>query len=265
MRITGGEPTIRKDFVEVIQAAKSINGINTVAMTSNGYKLHKHIAKLNQAGLNQLNLSVDSFNADVFKRITGANILPQLLKDIDQVLDTTDITLKLNGILMAETAYDTLIDALDFIKHRPVSYRFIEFMQTKDNSELFFAEHAQTDLIQNYLIQHGWQPVLVNKNNSSDGPAIEYFHPDYMGRIGLIMPYAKGFCDSCNRLRVNSQGQIHLCLFDQKNHDIRNHLQQNDVSGLVAKLQSFMPIKPEHHHLHDANSGMMNNLSMVGG
>ena len=163
---------------------------------------------------------------------------------------------------MAETAFENLMNAIDYVKDRAVTYRFIEFMQTSDNSDLFFAQHAQSDIITNYLIKHGWQ---THVRGSNDGPAIEYSHPDYKGRIGMIAPYAAHFCDSCNRLRVSSQGKVHLCLFDQGNYDIRQHLEQDDVAGLVNTLHSFMPIKPEHHHLHESNSGMMNNLSMIGG
>ena len=262
VRITGGEPSIRRDVVDIIDTVKSTAGINKVAMTSNGYKLGKHLANWNSAGLNQLNISMDSFDADTFHKMTGFNTLPQLLTDMDKLLESTDIKLKINSVLMVETAYENLVTAMDYVKQRPVTYRFIEFMQTSDNSDLFFAQHAQSELITDYLIEHGWQP---HQRGSADGPAVEYSHPDYLGRIGMIAPYAAHFCDNCNRLRVSSQGKVHLCLFDEGNYDIRHYLQQNDVAGLVNTLHSFMPIKPEHHHLHDSNSGMMHNLSIIGG
>ena len=262
VRITGGEPSIRRDVVDIIETIKNTAGIKTVAMTSNGYKLGKHLAAWQNAGLNQLNISMDSFDAATFYKMTGFDMLPQLLADMDQLLTTTDIKLKINGVLMAETAFQNLLDAMSYVKTRPVTYRFIEFMQTSDNSDLFFAQHAQADTITDYLLAHGWQ---TNARGHADGPAVEYSHPDYLGRIGMIAPYAAHFCDNCNRLRVSSLGKVHLCLFDQGNYDIRHYLRQNDVDGLVTALQSFMPIKPEHHHLHDANSGIMHNLSIIGG
>lgn len=262
VRITGGEPSIRKDVTDIIRLIKQTDGIETVAMTSNGYKLGKHLQAWNEAGLDQLNISIDSFDPKVFQKITGFNMLPTLLADIDTLLETTDIKLKLNGVLMESTAYETLLSALDFVKTRPVTYRFIEFMQTSDNSDLFFAQHAQSALITEYLLENGWTP---QQRGQTDGPAIEYSHPDYVGRIGMIAPYAPHFCESCNRLRVSSLGKVHLCLFDQGNYDIRDYLQNQDVNGLMAVLHSFMPIKPEHHHLDESNSGIMNNLSMIGG
>ncbi len=262
VRLTGGEPSIRRDLPDIIALACSKNSINTVAVSSNGYKLGKHIKAWQDAGLSQLNLSIDSFDADIFYQMTGFDILPSLLRDVDTLLATTDIRLKMNGILMAQTAYDNLMQALAFVKERPVTYRFIEFMQTSDNSALFFAEHQSGKLIKNYLSEHGWSAKI---KASDSGPAIEYEHPDYAGSIGLIEPYAPKFCDSCNRLRVSSLGKVHLCLFDQISYDIRPYLCAHDVKGVVQAVQSLMPIKPEHHHLHQANSGIMANLSMVGG
>jgi len=262
VRITGGEPSIRRDVVEIIETIKQTEGIETVAMTSNGYKLGKHIASWQAAGLDQLNISMDSFDAATFHKMTGFDTLPQILADMDTLLETTDIKLKINSVLMAETAFENLITAIDYVKDRQVTYRFIEFMQTSDNSDLFFAQHAQSDIITDYLLENGWQP---HERGSADGPAVEYSHPEYVGRIGMIAPYAAHFCDTCNRLRVSSQGKVHLCLFDQGNYDIRPYLQQDDIQGLVNTLHSFMPIKPEHHHLHDSNSGIMHNLSIIGG
>ncbi|MDO4895819.1 MAG: GTP 3',8-cyclase MoaA [Moraxella sp.] len=262
VRLTGGEPSVRKDLADIIAQARSKSAIKTIAISTNGYKLGKHLLTWQQAGLDQLNISLDSFDPVVFRQITGFDMLPALLDDLDKVIESTDIKLKLNGILMADTAFDNLQSALAYVKHRPVSYRFIEFMQTSDNSKLFFAEHQSGRLIKNYLHEHGWTPTA---RAFDGGPATEFYHPDYMGKIGLIEPYAPQFCDSCNRLRVSSLGKVHLCLFDQVCHDIRPFLADQDTQGLMKALQRLMPIKPEHHFLDEQNSGMMANLSMVGG
>lgn len=262
VRLTGGEPSVRRDLPNIIALAKSTAGIQTACISSNGYKIGKHLSAWRSAGLDKLNISIDSFDPAIFHQITGHDSLPQLLHDIDKLLDSTDISLKLNGILMADTAYNNLMAALDFIKDRPVAYRFIEFMQTSDNSQLFFAQHASSQHIKSYLQEHGW---TATARPTDGGPAIEYSHPDYLGKIGLIEPYAPRFCDNCNRLRVSSLGKVHLCLFDHQNYDLRTYLSAGDTDGLIGALQGLMPIKPEHHHLHSADSGIMRNLSMVGG
>jgi cyclic pyranopterin phosphate synthase len=262
VRLTGGEPSIRQDLPRIIELAKQTEGIQTVAVSSNGYRLAKHLSNWQTAGLNQLNISIDSFDPTIFKQITGFDILPTLLQDIDKLLATTDIKLKLNGILMADTAFDNLQSVLSFVKNRPVTYRFIEFMQTSDNKALFFAQHSSGQRIKDFLLQNGWQS---QRRSSDAGPAIEYRHADYVGGIGLIEPYAPQFCDSCNRLRVSSQGKVHLCLFDNGSYDVRAFLANGDVDGLVHALQSLMPIKPEHHLLKQNDSGIMANLSMICG
>lgn len=262
VRLTGGEPSIRQDLPRIIELAKQTQGIQTVAVSSNGYRLAKHLSDWQTAGLNQLNISIDSFEPTIFKQITGFDILPTLLQDIDTLLATTDIKLKLNGILMADTAFDNLQSVLSFVKNRPVTYRFIEFMQTSDNKALFFAQHSSGQRIKDFLLENGWQS---QRRASDAGPAIEYRHADYVGGIGLIEPYAPQFCDSCNRLRVSSQGKVHLCLFDNGSYDVRGFLANGDVDGLVHALQSLMPIKPEHHLLKQNDSGIMANLSMIGG
>lgn len=262
VRLTGGEPSIRQDLPRIIELAKQTQGIQTVAVSSNGYRLAKHLSAWQTAGLNQLNISIDSFDPTIFKQITGFDILPTLLQDIDTLLATTDIKLKLNGILMADTAFNNLQSVLGFVKNRPITYRFIEFMQTSDNKALFFAQHSSGQRIKDFLLQNGWQS---QRRASDAGPAIEYRHADYVGGIGLIEPYAPQFCDSCNRLRVSSQGKVHLCLFDNGSYDVRAFLANGDVDGLVHALQSLMPIKPEHHLLKQNDSGIMANLSMIGG
>ncbi|OOR91091.1 cyclic pyranopterin phosphate synthase [Moraxella caviae] len=261
VRLTGGEPSVRRDLADIIALAKQKSGVRTVAVSSNGYKLGKHLSAWHSAGLNQLNLSVDSFNRQVFHKMTGFDMLPTLLKDVDTLLETTDIRVKMNGILMADTAYDNLLAALEFVKQRPITYRFIEFMQTSDNSDLFYAQNQTGRLIKTYLSEHGWQAKV---RQSDGGPAIEYQHPDYVGSIGIIEPYAKDFCESCNRLRVSSLGKVHLCLFDSENYDIRPALMAGDVAQTISQIKALMPKKPEHHYL-DAHSGLMNNLSLVGG
>ena len=157
VRLTGGEPSIRQDLPRIIELAKQTQGIQTVAVSSNGYRLAKHLSAWQTAGLNQLNFSIDSFDPTVFKQITGFDLLPTLLQDIDKLLATTDIRLKLNGILMADTAFDNLQSVLSFVKNRPVTYRFIEFMQTSDNKALFFAQHSSGQRIKDFLLENGWQ------------------------------------------------------------------------------------------------------------
>ena len=263
VRLTGGEPATRQDLADIIAQAANQTGVRTVALSSNGYKLGSQVRRWQAAGLNQLNISVDSFDAPTFQRLTGMDVLPRLLADIDSALALA-MTIKLNGVLFADTAFDTLQGALAFVKTRPVTYRFIELMQTRDNVGRFFAKQPASlrERLVDYLLQNGWQP---QPRAQDAGPAIEYAHADFVGKIGIIAPYAEHFCDTCNRLRVSSTGKLHLCLFDSVNHDLRPWLQANDVAGLMMTVQNLMAYKPPRHQLQQQDSGLMHNLSLIGG
>lgn len=291
VRITGGEPSIRRDLPEIIHAIAQTPGIETLCLSTNGYRLSRHVQEWIDAGLNRLNISIDSFDPATFAEMTGHDLLPQLLADIDSVLAAThqyseshvcsdsgidninpSFTLKINGVLQRRFAEETCHAALDFVKTRPVTYRFIELMETSDTREVFLVDQADynpiesrlnsVDSIARYLQAQGWSPI---QRSDTAGPAVEYQHPEYRGRIGLISPYGAGFCQQCNRVRVSAQGKLHLCLFDQVNHNLRPHLQSSEVAGLKTALAQWVSLKPESHHLHEGNSGLMSNLSLVGG
>ena len=262
VRLTGGEPSLRRDLPAIIDTVANTNGIDKVCISTNGYRLGKQVQDWLEAGLSQINTSIDSFDPDVFAQITGHDILPKLLGDIDDVLTDGRAVIKINAILKAQHANATLSQALDYVRHRPVSFRFIEFMQTTDNSDLFFREHIRSQTLIDQLLDMGWQAL---PRRHTDGPAITYTHSDYAGTIGIIAPYAPTFCESCNRVRVNAQGKLHMCLFDSVNFDLREALQTNDTTALKQQLHTLIPAKPEHHFLHDDDSGLMHNLSLVGG
>jgi cyclic pyranopterin phosphate synthase len=210
IRITGGEPALRKDLPEVIRICKETPGIKTVAITSNGFKLPEHLPQWLDAGIDAINISIDSLDPRQFHAITGHDKLKTILTGIDMALADGRASVKVNTVLMRDHSGREIQSYLDWLKDTPITLRFIELMQTGDNQEFFDAQHVQGSRIKQNLILDGWLPVIQNK---SAGPAQEFYHPDYKGKVGLIMPYSKDFCNSCNRLRMSSSGKLHLCLF----------------------------------------------------
>jgi len=262
IRITGGEPSLRKDLPEILAACKNTPNIKHLALTSNGYKLPEHILNWQDAGLDSLNISIDSLDPRQFHAITGHNKLPHILKGIDLALANGNTSIKINTVLMREyNGYD-IQTFLDFLKDTPITLRFIELMQTGDNEKFFNAQHVQGARIKQNLILAGWLPIIRDK---SSGPAQEFYHPDYLGKIGLIMPYSKDFCNSCNRLRISSLGKLHLCLFGEQGLSLRENLQHDDVEPLKAQIASLLTNKEATHFLHDKLTGATTNLAMLGG
>ena len=262
IRITGGEPSLRKDLPQIIRAIKSTSGIKKVALTTNGYKLSQQLPQWIANGLDSLNVSIDSFEPDQFQLITGHNKLQEILNGIDQALLQGFTQIKINTVLMKQYNAGQLQQYFDYIKHRPVSLRFIELMQTGDNKAFYDAQHVSGQHIKNQLFAQGWSQV---KQDKTAGPAQVFSHPDYRGTIGLIMPYSKDFCSTCNRLRVSSLGKMHLCLFAEQGLSLKPFLQNNDSKGLKAFVNEQLASKEATHYLTQGFSGATKHLSMLGG
>jgi GTP 3',8-cyclase len=261
VRITGGEPSIRKDLVQIISDCKNTPGIEQVAITTNGYKLDKKVASWAEAGIDQINISIDSLSPDHFRLITGHDRLAEVLKGIE-IARSLDIPVKINTVLLKQFNYGEFETFLDWIKHNDLTLRFIELMQTGDNKQFFEQNHIKGEDIRSQLLSQGWQRMIRDK---AAGPAQEFQHPDYQGRLGLIMPYSKDFCDSCNRLRVSSQGKMHLCLFAEEGNDLRHYLQPETHHELPQVITSMLQGKKSAHALADGFSGATTHLAMLGG
>ncbi len=263
VRLTGGEPTVRKDIEDLIAAAASTPGVGKVAMTTNGWNLHKHAEAWRTAGLTHLNVSVDSLDTETFAAITGRDRLPEVLAGIDGSLAAGYAAVKLNAVLLRESAQSGFAAWTQFVRARPVAVRFIELMRTGDNAEFFLKHHVRGTVLQDWLIANGW---TQRARAFDDGPAVEYEHPDHAGRIGLIAPYGAGFCDSCNRLRVTARGKLRLCLFGEGGVNLRDLLQHDtDRAELGERIRSAMGGKPQGHRLHENQPGDTRHLAQLGG
>lgn len=263
IRITGGEPTLRKDFAEIAHTLSQTAGIRKVALTTNGYRMERDVELWQQAGITDINVSVDSLDTRQFQLITGENKLQSILNGIDKAFEIGYKKIKVNAVLMKQYTAHELDKFLAWIKDKPIQMRFIELMETSEMDSFFKEQHLSGQSVMERLFREGWQ---LQPKGISDGPAKVLSHPDYKGEIGLIMPYEKNFCASCNRLRVSALGKLHLCLFGEEGIDIRDLLQSDDQQlQLETRLKSALQGKREHHYLHIGDSGVRNNLSSIGG
>ncbi len=262
IRITGGEPSLRKDLVEIIRLCKATPGIETVALTTNGYRLAKDIDEWHAAGLDALNVSVDSLDHAKFEMITGHNKLQDILRGLARAVEIGIPSIKVNSVLMKHYNSESLDTFLDFVRQRPITLRLIELMRTGDNKAFFHRHHLSGDAIIQRLISNDWQEGVRGRDA---GPAREYWHPEYRGSIGLIMPYSKDFCASCNRLRVSSQGALFLCLFVDQHQSLRHLLQSDDSAPAMNFLQQAIKGKAISHQLHHEDPGSTRQLAMIGG
>jgi len=263
VRITGGEPSLRKDFTEIIQTVAQTPGIDHIATTTNAYKLEQHAQSWADAGLTHINISVDSLRPEMFNAITGVNRFEKVMKGLDKALEVGFKRIKMNAVLMRGYNLEQLPLFLDFIKHKAIDLRLIELMETGDNSAFFKEHHVSGLKIKNYLLNHGWQSV---KQSETAGPAQVFSHPDYLGHFGLILPYEKSFCDSCNRLRVSSAGRLHLCLFGEQGVDLKDLLgKDNTDEQLKTRIAHHLQDKRISHFLGSGDTGITPHLASIGG
>ena len=263
VRLSGGEPSVRRDLGEVIAAVAGAPGVAKVALTTNGWRLDQQVRGWREAGLTHLNVSVDSLDPDEFARITGHDRLADILAGVDAALGLGFGAVKLNAVLLRDAMESTFDRFAEWLRDRPATVRFIELMRTLDNGPFFDAQHVRADVLERRLRERGWTPL---PRRADDGPAVEYAHPDYAGRFGVIAPYGAGFCDGCNRLRVTARGKLRLCLFGEGGVDLRDLLSDAVAPArLEQRILDALPTKARGHELMLGRSGDLRRMADVGG
>jgi len=263
IRITGGEPSLRRDLTDIIADVASNTQVQQIAVSTNGYRLERDILYWVDAGLNAVNVSVDSLDPATFASLTGSDTLPAVLRGIAKAVNIAGLTVKINAVLHKQTDADEIMRFFDLVKRHPVTVRFIELMETAGTQVYFESEFVSSERLMQYLRLHQWQEV---KRSIDAGPAREFSHPDYAGRIGVIAPYSSGFCDSCNRLRVTATGNLHSCLFSQTSQPLRDYLQTDGQLHLLQQqLIQAVRNKKSAHNLHHRETGLNHGFSAMGG
>ncbi len=262
IRLTGGEPTLRKDFIEIITQLKRIKTIEKMALTTNGYHLNKYAMQYYQAGLTDINISIDSLDPKIFNNIVQQNKFSDVLAGVHKALKVGFHHVKINTVLL-KSVNDDLSGFLEFIKDHKVCLRLIELMKNGTNKDYFNRYHVSVDQQIKRLENTGWQRLQSAKDA---GPAIVYAHPSYRGTIGFIAPYSKNFCATCNRLRVSARGELFLCLFGNIGYNLRPLLQSDQQRDelkeyIIDKLQ----YKAASHYLEQGITGKNLNFSKIGG
>lgn len=263
LRITGGEPSVRHDLTGVLRTAAAAPGVTRLAMTTNGTLLSRRLGEWMDAGLNAINVSVDSLDRATFARVTGHDRLDDILHGVDMALAAGLSVVKLNAVLLRGVNDRELPRWLDYLREHEVGLRFIELMQTGENLPFFREHHVRAGLLETDLQEAGWQPL---PRAADAGPAREYRHPDYAGRIGIIAPYSKDFCAGCNRLRVTATGDLRLCLFGAFGIPLRPWLQRDaQCDELVRAIGGQIGRKEQGHFLHQGRTGITPHLASTGG
>ena len=265
IRLTGGEPTVRKDFFEIIKIIKENSGIKKTVITTNGYRLDKIANNIKNSGLDGINISIDSLNAETFKKITGHDRLEEILRGIKNLQKLNFKNIKINAVLLkgVNDSEKDFNDWAEFVKDNEIDFRYIELMQTGDNLEYFKKYHTSAFIFKKYIESQDWKEI---SRISDAGPSINYVHSKLKGKFGIIAPYSKDFCSTCNRLRITAKGELRLCLFGNTGTNLRPYLQnQNQKDELIELILKQLRFKKESHYLETGNTGITPHLASIGG
>jgi cyclic pyranopterin phosphate synthase len=265
IRLTGGEPLVRKGILELIKEIGSY-GLRDFAMTTNGSQLPAMAEPLRKAGLKRLNISLDSLDADKFHRITRTGRLNQVLNGIDAAKEAGFEGIKLNTVVMKGGNDEEVPDLVEFARQKKVDITFIEEMPLGEISDHDRGQVLCTsDEVRNIISQHH---ELIPTPEDSGGPARYYRMPDSESRVGFISPHSHNFCSTCNRVRVTVEGRLLLCLGNEHSVDLLRVLRGYPVNDdkLRETIINAMDLKPEQHHFSaNGEVQILRFMNMTGG
>jgi cyclic pyranopterin phosphate synthase len=265
VRLTGGEPLVRRGLSRLVAAIATTAGIEDVALSTNGLLLEAQLGELVAAGLRRVNVSLDTLRADRFEAIARRPGLQAVLDGIDAAIRAGLGPIKVNCVVMRGRNDDELADFANLTRDRPIFVRFIEVMPVHENLELQRDTYVSSDEILARLAAiHELRPV---PGPSGNGPARYFAFSGAAGAIGVISPLSHDYCERCNRVRLTADGHLRLCLFGDHALDLRSPLRAGAGTAQIATLlRSAMLIKPERHHLRLGESASrMRAFSEIGG
>ena len=266
VRITGGEPLVRKNALWLFEEINQLSGLKELALTTNGSQLERQAVALKNAGVKRINISLDSLKAERFKKITRTGDLDKVLNGLQASIDAGFEGIKLNTVLMRGSNEDEAIDLVQFAIDQKIDISFIEEMplgevdHTRDST---FISNADTlKLLQS-------QYLLTPSLESTGGPARYWRVANSATKIGFISPHSHNFCESCNRVRITCKGELYLCLGQEDKIDLMPLLREypNDDAPLIAAILGSMAIKPKGHDfdLKRAQPAVIRFMSHTGG
>lgn len=250
IRITGGEPLLRKGITGFIAALSRIKGLKQLVLTTNGLLLEEMAEDLKSAGVQRLNISLDSMKPDVFTAITNGADLPRVLAGIDAA-EKAGFPVKINMVVMRGINDDEVVDFAGIAVKKPYTIRFIEYMPAikVQNWETIIVP-SQEILTR---IGHKYKYSPIPPENLA-GPAREYRIEGGIGTIGVISALSGHFCGDCNRIRVTSTGVARGCLFSAEETDLKPYVRTFDSKGLLNALRRIVECKPDMHRLTEPQS-----------
>jgi len=263
VRLTGGEPLVRAGLPELVRLLASIDTIDDIALTTNGTLLAHHAAELKQAGLQRVNISLDTLNPDKFRRITRCGELEDTLQGIEAARAAGLDPVKINVVVMAGVNDDELPDFAARTVNEGWHVRFIELMPLNGDEPVVSKLVSVRDMKRRLDPLGKMEPCRVSVGN---GPAKYFRLPDATGTIGFITPVTEHFCYHCNRLRLTADGKLRPCLLSEEEIDLRGPLRRGaSAAELKSRIEEAIARKPLGHKLAEGSTPLNRPFSHIGG
>lgn len=266
IRITGGEPLVRKNVIKLFQELGGLPQLRELVLTTNGSQLEKMAPALKSAGVKRINISLDSLDSERFRRITRVGDLDKVLRGIRAAKKADFQRLKLNVVILKNRNHDEVVDLARFAMDNGMDISYIEEMPLgvigdHDRAEAYYS----SDQIRRDLEQHF---TLIATTETTGGPSKYFRVPGSESRIGFISPHSHNFCDTCNRVRVSVEGRLLLCLGQEHSVDLRHVLRAypGDMERLKQAIVQSMEIKPKGHDFNlKAQPVILRHMNVTGG
>ena len=268
LRLTGGEPMLRRDIETIIRKLTRLksSGLRDLALTTNGYYLPERAQSLKEAGLDRVTISLDSLKRDVFKRMTGVDVLDKVLAGIDAAKKAGLEPIKINAVIVRDHNEDEVADFAAFAREYDVKMRFIEFMPL-DSGHEWSREDVVSGKEIRERISERFPLVRVEIARGSDTSSRYRFADGAPGEIGIIAPVTEPFCGACSRIRLTADGQIRTCLFSTVEHSLRDVVRSGaSRAEIIDYIHSVIMKKEPRHFINDPGFvAPSRSMSFIGG
>ena len=265
IRLSGGEPLVRRDLDRLVAMIHAVNGIEEIALSTNGILLEEQLPSLMAAGLTRVNISLDTLREDRFEALARRPGLDRVLSGIDAAVRAGAEPVKINCVAMRGKNDDEIGAFARFAREREVAVRFIELMPVHENLGIAADAYIGADeILERVAAIESLQPVPGPPGN---GPARYFGFTSGRGSIGIISPLSHDYCERCNRVRLTADGRLRLCLFGENHLDLKKALRDGESDErLCERLTAAMLVKPERHRLRVGEaSSQMRAFSEIGG
>jgi GTP 3',8-cyclase len=238
VRLTGGEPLVRQDLPRLIEKLAALNGLEDLCLTTNGALLADRVDALKQAGLRRVNISIDTLDADKFKRMTKRGDLNKVLEGIFAAKTTGLAPIKLNAVVERGVNDDDILPLVEFSRQNGFGMRFIEYMDVGNSNQWTSAKLVPKKEIIEKI--HARYPLREVGRQKGSAPSVDYEFVDGRGDLGVIASVTEPFCSSCTRIRITADGKIVTCLFSQLGYDVKSRLRSGapdaEISDFIADI-----------------------------